>query len=244
MAVIKPKDMHPFWVLSIFGQSYNNYQYSERLFRLPMEIEFKWKAVLIAYDLTDKQEKAIQEEHKDTTPRGRSYGIEIMQMAYLGFFLDAVYALTERISLVTKIFHVNRLKGDFEGQREILLQKPEINPDLSELMGKLVWYELFVEIRAQHAHCGTSILAFGYDRELQTGFSQLIMKVARRRENKILTGTSYKFDLRKTKGIKEGLEKFIQDWSLVLLKKLDLNATMLNVKGGLTLGKFMEGRTI
>lgn len=44
MAVIKPKDMFPFGVLSIFGQSHNNYQHSEQIFRLLMEIEFKWKA--------------------------------------------------------------------------------------------------------------------------------------------------------------------------------------------------------
>lgn len=104
MAVIKPEDMPPFGVLSIFGQSYNNYRYSERLFRLLMEIEFKWSAVLVAYDLILKQEKVIQKEHKDITPRARSYGIEVIQIAYLGFFLDAVYALTERISLVTKFF--------------------------------------------------------------------------------------------------------------------------------------------
>ena len=69
-------------------------------------------------------------------------------MAYLGFFLDAVYALKERISIVTKIFDL----------------------DLTKLMGKLDWYKLFIEIRNQHAHCGTSILSFGYDRELKTGF--------------------------------------------------------------------------
>lgn len=134
------------------------------------------------------------------------------------------------------------MNGQFEKQRKYLLEKPEINPDLSELMGKLAWHELFIEVRAQHAHCGTAMLAFGYDKELDNGFSKLIIEVAKRRENKILTENRFNFDIRKTIEIKDGLKKFIQDWSLTLLKKLDMNTTMLNVKGGLTLKKFMESR--
>lgn len=245
MAVVKPNKMPPMWVLSVFGGSYNNYHYNDRLTRLFMEIEFKWYAVQIAHDLILKQEKIIQNEHKDTAPRARSYKIEIEQMAYLGFFLDAVYALTERISQATKIFYDNKLRDGFNKQRKDLLKKPQINPDLSKLMGQLSWYELFIEVRTQHSHYGTSILAYGYNKEPQTGFSQLIIEVVKRKENKILTETRYNFDIRKTAEIKEGVRKFIQCWSLILLKKLDMDTTI--IRGSKEIGKiklrnFMEGR--
>lgn len=245
MAVIKPKDMPPFWVLSVFGQSYNNYRYAEQLFRFFQEIGFKWSAISIAFDLILDQEKIIQEKHKDSAPKARSYEPEIRQMAYLGFFLDAVYALTERCSYVTKIFHGNKLKDGFNRQREKLLKNPQINPPLSKLMGQLTWYDLFREVRVQHSHYGTSVLAFGYDKEPQTGSSQLIIEIGGKERKKVLTGSRYNFDLRKTAEIQEGVKKFVQEWSLVLLKKLDINITISGKpkeKGELSLKNFLEGR--
>lgn len=237
--------MPPFWVLTIFGQSYKNYQNSGQITRLLIEIEFKWYAVLTALDLILKQEKVIQSRHKDAAPKARSYKDEIMQMAYLGFFLDAVYALTERISLVTKIFYDNKLSDHFNTQRKTLLKNPTIDLLLSKLMNKIAWYDLFREIRVQHSHYGTSILAYGYDKELQDGFSKLIIEVGGGEVKKVLTGSRFSFDLRKTTEIKEGVEKFIQEWSLILLKKLDMSTTIPGVpkqKGDLTLKDFMEGR--
>lgn len=246
MAVRKFKDMPHFWVLSVFGQSYNNYRYAEQLFRLFQEIEFKASAVTIAFSLILDQEKVIQDLHK--TPRsGRSYLPEVEQMAYLGFFLDAVYALTERLALVTKIFHRGKftLSDHFHKQRTTLLEKPEINPPLSKLMSDLNWYDLFRELRVQNSHYGTSILAFGYNKEPETGSSQLIIEIGKSGEKKkILTGDRYNFDIRKTVEIKEGINKFIQDWSLILLTKLDQNVTISGKKYGkeATLKDFMNGR--
>lgn len=246
MTVTKPKNMPPFWVLKVFGQSYKNYQYSEPIVRLLMEIEFKWSAVLIAFDLIIKQEGIIQKKHKDITIKARSYHPEVEQMAYLGFFLDAIYALTERISHVTKIFHQNQLRDGFNTQRKTLLEKPQIDPSLSKLMEQLTWYDLFREVRVQHSHYGTSILAFGYDKEPRTGSSQLIIEVGGGEKKKILTGSRYNFDLRKTAEIKEGLQEFIQEWSLVLLRKLDIDTTITpgesKENGAITLKNFMEGR--
>lgn len=245
MTVTKPKDMPPFWVLSVFGQSYDNYRHAEQLSCLFWEIEFKWAAVLIAINLILDQEKIIQEKHKDTAPKARSYELEVRQMAYLGFFLDAVYALTERCSHITKIFHNGKLKDGFNRQRKTLLNKPQINPPLSKLMSQLTWYDLFREVRVQHSHYGTSVLAFGYDKEPQAGSSQLIIEVGGGEEKKVITGTRYNFDLRKTAEIKEGVEKFIQDWSLVLLQKLDMNTTISGKpkkEGEITLRSFLEGR--
>lgn len=245
MAVVKPKDMPSFWVLSVFGQSYGNYRHAQQLFRLLQEIGFKWSAVAIAFDLILDQEKIIQEKHKDTSPNARSYEPEIRQMAYLGFFLDAVYALTEKCSHVTKIFHNGKLKDGFNRQREMLLKNPKINSSLSTLMGQLTWYDLFREVRVQHSHYGTSILAFGYDKEPQTGSSQLIIEIGGKGEKKVLTGSRYNFDLRKTVEIQKGVKMFIQEWSLVLLKKLDMNTTISGKskeKGELILKNFLEGR--
>ena len=243
MAVIKPKDMPPFGVLSIFGQSYNNYTHSEKLFRLIMEIEFKWWAVVTAYELLLKQIKLAQSERKDKTPRARSYKIEIELMTYLGFFLDSIYALTERISDVTKIFLDYRLKDKFRQQRKNLINNPNIDHKLSKLMASLSWYDLFIELRTQHSHYGTAILAYGYDNESQEDYPQLVIEIGgNKKGNVVLIVSRYKFDLRKTSDFKDGLEQFIQDWSLILLKKLDMNATMFGVKDGLPLKKFMEGR--
>lgn len=246
MAVIKPKDMPPFWVLSVFGGSYKGYKHSERLTRLFMEIEFKFAAVSTALELLLTQEEIIKEKHAERTPSVRSYKDEIKQMAYLGFFLDAVYALTEKISHVTKIFHDGLLKDGFNKQRNDLLENPKLNPFLANLLDKLNWYDLFREVRVEHSHYGTSILAFGYDKgDPQTGYSQLILEIAGKGKRRVLIGTRYTFDLRKTKEIKKGIEEFIQKWSLVLLKKLGMNTTISgipNQKNELTLREFMEGR--
>ncbi len=245
MAVIKPKEMPPFGVLSIFGQSYKKYKYNEQLFRLIMEIEFKWKAVLIAYELIDKQERIIQKERKDTTPRARSYDPEVKQIAYLGFLIDAVYALTERVSLVTRIFHDHQTSFRFERLKNLLISNHKINPQLSKLMIKQDWYDLFIELRTQHAHYGSAILSSGYDHKTSKNYSQLVIQQGGDiKNNKILKTPREKFDIRKTREIVEGLRTFIQDWSLVLLQKLDINATMFGVKDGLPLKKFMEGRKI
>ncbi|HUW22140.1 MAG TPA: hypothetical protein VMW41_05765 [Candidatus Bathyarchaeia archaeon] len=246
MALIKVKDAPPFLVLTLFGQSYDKYRHAEQIFLLLQEIEFKWSAVIIAFNLILGQEKVIQELHKDTTPKVRSYEPEVKQMAYLGFFLDTIYALTERCSHVTKIFHNGKLKEGFNRQRQVLLKKPEIDPPLAKLLSQIKWYALFREVRVQHSHYGSSVLAFGYDKEPQTGSSQLIIEIGGGEEKKVLTGKRYNFDLRKTAEIKEGIEKFIQQWALVLLKKLDTNATISRdpkQKEEIPLEKFMEGRS-
>lgn len=243
MAVTKLKDMPPFWVLSVFGQSYNNYRHAEQLFRLFQEIEFKASAVTIAFSLILEQEKTIQELHK-TGRSGRSYLPEVEQMAYLGFFLDAVYALTERIAHVTKIFNGGKLKDGFNKQRNSLLENPKNNPQLSELLSRIEWYDLFREVRVQHSHYGTSILAFGYDKEPETGSSQLIIEIGGGGLKKILKGTRYNFDIRRTTEIKDGVSKFIQEWALILISKLDANATISGKKVSkeATLKDFMMGR--
>lgn len=240
---MKVKDAPPFFALTLFGQSFDKYRHAEQIFRLLQEIGFKWSAVTIAFNLILEQEKVIQELHKDTAPKARSYGPEVKQMAHLGFFLDAVYALTERCSQVTKIFHNGKLKEGFNRQRERLLKKPEIDPPLAKLLSQIKWYDLFREVRVQHSHYGSSVLAFGYDKEPQTGSSQLIIEIGGGEKKKVLTGERYNFDLRKTAEIKEGVEKFIQAWSLLLLRKLDMNATITGKKGETTLKEFMEGRT-
>lgn len=243
MTVRPLKDMPPFWVLSVFGSSYNNYRYAQLLFNLFQEIVFKLNAVSIAFNLILEQEKVIQKLHKEN-PSARSYQPEIVQMAYLGFFLDAVYALTERIAIVTKIFHVNKLKSGFNRQREQLEKNPKINSSLAKLLLSLDWYDLFREVRVQHSHYGTAVLAFGYDKEPEMGSSQLIMELFGEDKRKILTGKRYNFDIRRTAEIKDGVKKFIDDWAFILIKQLDENATISGEKEGITVKDYLEGKRV
>lgn len=245
MVIVKPKDVSPFGVFSLFGQSYDGYKYADRLFRLFQEIGFKRTAVSIAFNLIQDQEKTIRDLHKNNSQKGRSYEPEVRQMAYVGFFLDSTYALTEKISQVTKIFHGKReLRDGFNKQREDLLQSPKLNPALSALLERLDWYDLYHEVRVEHTHYGTHILAFGYDKDNpEAGSSQLIIEVAGRKKKKVLTTARYNFDLRKTKEILSGMDEFIQQWALVLLKKLDMSTPFMDdKKSTLTLSDFMEGR--
>lgn len=246
MATIKPKDMPIFTVLSWFGQSYKNYQYSERLARLFTEIEFKFSAVSTAFDLILKQEEVIQKEQSKLKKTGvKSYKSEIKQMAYLGFFLDAVYALLEKVSQVTRVFHNNSLPNGFSKQRKRLLNEPDINRSLSKLVSMQNWFDLFIELREQHVHFGTSVLAFEYDKDPEKGSSQLIMETYGGRRKKVLTNPRYTFALSKTAKIKNGVKKYIQNWSMLLLDKLDKNITITGRpkrKGELTLQDFLKDR--
>ena len=215
MAIIKPTDVPPFGVLSIFGQSYKNYMYSGKLFRLIMEIEFKWWAVVTAHKLLLKQIKLAYRERNDKTPRARSYQIEIDLMTYLGYLLDSIYALTERIADVTKIFLDYKLRDKFRQQRKKLIDDPSIDHKLSNLMANLSWYDLFIELRTQHSHYGTAILAYGYDQESHEDYPQLVIELGGNKEgNVVLIGSRYKYDLRKTSDFLDGLKKFIQDLKL------------------------------
>lgn len=248
MAVYKPNEVPVGLLFMMFGPNFNERGHGTKIYGMYEEIGFKSSAVLIAYDLIEKQEKVLKElTSKHLTVR--SYTPEVRQMAYLGFFLDAVYALTERCSSLTKMFLGNKLKytlkDGFHKQRESLLKNPYIDPVLTKLMKDLTWYDLFVEVRVQHAHYGTSILAHGNGKGLPKGFSQLRINVGRNQGNKVLKDPNYKFDIPKTRAIKDGVIKYTQDLFLFLLKKMDQNTTIMGEpkeKSKLTLKEYLKGR--
>ena len=70
MAIVKAKDMPIFWVLSMFGGSYNSHRYNRRLTGLFQEINYKYRAVLVAFELILKQEKIIQKEQSEFKKTG------------------------------------------------------------------------------------------------------------------------------------------------------------------------------
>ncbi len=248
MIVYKPNKVPISLLFLMFGPNFNEHGHGTKIYGMYEEISIKSSAVLIACDLIDKQENVLKElTSKHLTVR--SYGPEIKQMAYLGFFLDAVYALTERCSSLTKMFLGNKLKytlkDGFNKQREQLLENPHIDPVLTKLMKGLTWYDLFREVRVQHAHYGTSILAHGDGKGLPKGFSQFRINVGGNEAKKVLKGPSYKFDIPKTREIKDGVIKYTQDLFLALLKKMDPNTTIVGEpkeKSKFTLKEYLKGR--
>lgn len=245
MPTVKPNKLAPLTVLGMFGQSYKKFKHAGRLARLIMEIGFKLKGVYFAYDLIVKQEEVINKLHSDKPKGVRSYREEEKQMAYIGFFLDAVYKLTEKTAMVTKILHDGNLKEGFNRQREQIMKNPKVNPPLAKLLKELEWYDKFRELRTEDTHFGTAVLGYGFDKEPKDGYSQLIIEIAGKGKKKVLTGDRYNFDVRKTVEIRDGVSKYVQDWALIMLKRLDPNTTMTGlpqVKKELILKDFLKGR--
>lgn len=222
METIKEKD--DLIILFLFAQTLDNYKHNEALVRLMMEINFKWYSVVTIHELIKTQEEEIKKLRKDKTTGARSYEPEMKLMTYLEAYLSVIYALTERLSAVTKIFYGDsnsKLKDGFHKQREQLLKKTELHKELSNLLTKQDWYDLFREVREETTHYGTSFLAWGVDKTTGDEFSQLVIEVGGKRNKKVLTSTRYSFDVRNVDLILKGLLSFMKAWASILVKKLD-----------------------
>lgn len=245
MPIKSPKELPVLTVLMLFGTNRSNHADSVKLFSLYREIMFKKLAVLEASFLVLDQEKILQELHAKDSPEKKLYNPEVKQMAYVGFFFDVVYSLTEKCASVNKVFYGDKLPDGFFRQRTRFIRNNTIDSKMTALMNSLNWYTLFREIRIQHVHYGSSFLAFGYDKEPQNGSSQLIIDVFNRRENEILDKEIYNFDVRKIHEIKIGMENFLEDWCLILLRNLDSKYSLNWYGDGKPtyLADFLEGRS-
>lgn len=248
MAVYKPNEIPVSMLFMMFGPNFDEHGRGTIIGGMFEEINLKISAVLIAYNLIEEQEKVLVEltsKHLSV----RSCAPEIRQTAYLGFFFDTVYALTERCASLTKMCLGNKLKytlkDGFNKQRKQLLTNPSIDLALAKLMKSLTWYDLFRELRVQNTHYGISLLVHGDGKGLPKGFSQLRINVLGKRDRKVLKGPTYKFDVPKTKEIRDGVLKYTQDLFLVLLRKMDPNTTIMGEpkeKSKFILKEYLKGR--
>lgn len=210
-------------------------KYFQEISSYAQTIRFKTVAVDAMYWLVQNQEFKLFKKYNETKSETRDYREETVQMAYLDAFLSAVYSLTENVANITRYFYKD-LPFHFHKQADKIIKNPKISPELSELLRKQRWYDVFREVRAESTHFGSAFLIWDNSLGNSNAHSWLAIEPKSKRENKILTGNLYSFDFRNVPKIYEGINSYIEGLAKILIKTIDPNiiipAAIVNKQGG------------
>lgn len=232
-----------------FAGKYNSSKHRNELFFRTRNLMFKLLAVNKFRELIVLQEHTLWKKYNDESGKERDYNDDATQIAYLDAYLSAVYSLTENIAEIAAIFYpkynlphgFNRLMKSMTNKR-----KDEL-PELYTLFVKQNWYSQFRKVRTESTHFGTAFLVWNPRYGGDSGRSNLCINNHRSGDNDY-----YVFDFRDIHKIYDGLTSFMEDWSRILLKKIDgkasLSAAVLDDKGNLvsektvTLKRVLDGK--
>ena len=217
-----------------FAGKYDSSKHRTELFFRTRNLMFKLLAVDKFRELIVLQEHTLWKKYNIESDKEHDYNDDAIQIAYLDAYLSAVYSLTENIAEITALFYpkYNLPHGFNSLMKSVTNKRKDELPELCALFSKQDWYSQFHKVRSESTHFGTAFLVWNPRYGGDSGRSNLCINNHRNGDEDY-----YIFDFCDIHKIYDGLTSFIEDWSNILLKKIDgkasLSAAVLDDEGNL-----------